>query len=101
MSDPHRPRYHSIMTRAIRAHFDGKVFVPDESADLPVGQQVTVIVTQPAVPPPKPADPNYPLRNLVEWVETLPVDPNSPGDAAAQHDHYLYGTPKRDNPQFR
>ena len=35
------------------------------------------------------------LRNLADWAETLPADPDSPGDAAAQHDHYLYGQPKR------
>ena len=39
-----------------------------------------------------------PLMRLVEAVEGLPPDPNSPGDAAEQHDHYLYGTPKRKNP---
>ena len=36
----------------IRAHFDGKAFVPDEPVDVPVNQQVTIIVIQP--PPERP-----------------------------------------------
>ncbi len=28
----------------IRAHFDGKVFVPDEPVDLPVGETVEIPV---------------------------------------------------------
>ena len=30
------------MTIRVRAHFDGRVFVPDERVDLPVNQIVTV-----------------------------------------------------------
>jgi hypothetical protein len=30
----------------IRAHFDGKVIVPDESVDLPVGQQLEIEVSR-------------------------------------------------------
>lgn len=97
------------MSRAIKIHFDGKVFVPDEPVDLPVGRQLTVEV--PDVEPPReaetPADlaghaadakKRGTLADLVELVESFPIDPNSPGDAAAQHDHYLYGTSKRTNP---
>jgi hypothetical protein len=88
------------MTRTIKAHFDGKVFVPDEPVDLPAGKtaEVTVQVAPPTIPPPAPPDEEYPLRSLVEWASKLPPLPDSPGDAAAQHDHYLYGTPKRGNP---
>jgi hypothetical protein len=80
------------MSRTIKAHFDGKVFVPDEPVDVPAGESVTLEVHQ--VPPAQRGT----LADIAEWAETLPIDPNSPGDAAAQHDHYLYGTPKRDNP---
>jgi hypothetical protein len=81
------------MTRTIKAHFDGKVFVPDEPVDVPAGESVTLEIRQEA-----PQEQRGTLADIAEWVETLPIDPNSPGDAAAQHDHYLYGTPKRDNP---
>ncbi len=88
------------MTRTIKAHFDGKVFVPDEPVDLPAGEsaQVTVSITQPTVPSPEPPDHDFPLRSLADWASKLPPLPDSPGAAAAQHDHYLYGTPKRDHP---
>jgi hypothetical protein len=72
------------MSHSISAHFDGKFIVPDEPVDLPVGQ---------------------PLRVLVEVVETKPrfaelLDfasdlPDAAADLSVQHDHYLYGAPKR------
>jgi hypothetical protein len=88
------------MTRTIKVHFDGQVFVPDEPVDLPKGEsaEVTVSVNGAEVPSPNPPDEEHPLRSLVEWASALPPLPDSPGDAAAQHDHYLYGSPKRDNP---
>lgn len=36
------------MTRTIRAHFDGRVIVPDEPLDLPVNEPLQVQVTAPA-----------------------------------------------------
>jgi hypothetical protein len=32
---------------------------------------------------------------LVKLLEELPDNPDAPTDGAAQHDHYLYGLPKR------
>jgi hypothetical protein len=76
---------------AIKAHFDGKVLVLDEPVDLPVNQPLEVY-----------ARPFFekrpPLMELADALSQLPPDPNSPTDGAAQHDHYLYGTPKRDQP---
>mgnify|MGYP000998889646 CR=1 FL=1 len=31
------------MVLRIRAHYDGKTFVPDEPVDLPVGEQVEIV----------------------------------------------------------
>ena len=43
------------MTHSFRAHFDGKVLIPDEPVEIPVGQpvqvQLTPATTQPAVSP--------------------------------------------------
>ena len=87
------------MTRSIRAHFDGKVLVLDEPADLPTGTPLEIEVRLRSDPQaPRQQSERGILADLADWAETLPIDPNSPGDAAAQHDHYLYGTPKRDNP---
>lgn len=36
-----------------------------------------------------------PLMDLVDVAESAPDDPEWPTDGAAEHDHYLYGTAKR------
>jgi len=36
-----------------------------------------------------------PLMDLVRVAEGFPDDPDWPTDGAVEHDHYLYGTPKR------
>ena len=76
---------------AIKAHFDGKVLVLDEPVDLPVNQPLEVYA--------RPFLEKRPLlMELADALSQLPPDPNSPTDGPAQHDHYLYGTPKRDQP---
>lgn len=62
---------------------------------MPVGKEVRVVAVddeRPASPRPMTA-----LQRLAAKLAQYPVDANSPTDAAAQHDHYLYGTPKRDD----
>jgi hypothetical protein len=72
----------------VTAHFDGRVFVPDGPVDLPVGHRVRVTSD--------PADRLAPpLADLVAALERLPANPDWPADGAAEHDHHLYGTPKR------
>lgn len=75
----------------IRAHFDGQVLVPEEPIDLPQGRVFRLVLEEEEKP-------LAGLAALAEWAEGLPSDPESPRDGAAQHDHYLYGTPKRENP---
>ena len=76
---------------SIKAHFDGRVLVPDEPVELPIGCPLEVQIT-PLAPPPSP---KTPLAKLAELMGKFPVSPDLPTDAAAQHDHYLYGVPKR------
>lgn len=73
------------MTQMITAHFDGKVLVPDEAVELPVGQplRLHIELTSSATPC---------FADLLELEADLP---DAPPDLAAQHDHYLYGSPKR------
>jgi len=75
----------------LRVHFDGKVLVPDEPVDLPVNCALEAQV--------KPVESDRleerPLMKLVKLLEELPDNPDWPSDGAAQHDHYLYGLPKR------
>jgi hypothetical protein len=73
----------------VKARFDGRVFVPEGPVDLPVGQVLEIVVDRPAAP----AAP--PLTALLDELRSLPENPDWPADGAAQHDHYLYGTPKQ------
>jgi len=74
----------------LKAHFDGKVLVPDEPVNLPVNCALEVHVQ-----PVQEAVAEKPLLKLLSELEELPDNPDWPADGAAQHDHYLYGLPKR------
>lgn len=43
----------------------------------------------------QPAGSVRPLAKLAGAVAEFPSDPQTPTDAAAQHDHYLYGAPRK------
>ena len=75
---------------SIRAHFDGKVFVPDEPVGLPPNAPVRLVLVAES-------DGDRPLLELARAAQRFPDDPNWPRDGAAEHDHYLYGTPKQDS----
>ena len=66
-----------------RGHIKNGVAVLDNDAKLPEG--CTVLV-QPEEEPASLADV---LRDLIGQVKGLPAD------GSVQHDHYIYGTPKR------
>jgi hypothetical protein len=72
----------------LRATFDGRAFVPEGPVDLPAGCTVEISLV-PLTSPEKP------LAALAEIASLFPDNPDSPADLAAQHDHYLYGLPKR------
>jgi hypothetical protein len=74
----------------LKAHFDGKVLVPDEPVDLPVGCALEVRVAKLSRAPAKGGS----LHRLLELAKRFPVT-DGPLDGAEQHDHYLYDTPKR------
>ncbi len=74
----------------LKVHFDGKVLVPDEPIDLPLNCALEVQVKPLEMAPAT----DKPLLKLVELARKFPVT-NAPADGAAQHDHYLYGLPKR------
>ena len=73
------------MTKIINAHFDGRVIVPDEPVQLPIGQPLRIHLEVPQAEPGRFAD-------LLQFAAELP---DAPTDLAAQHDHYLYGTPRK------
>ena len=75
----------------LKAHFDGKVLIPDEPVNLPVNCALKIAV-EPAEKPQSQS--NGSLKSLVDLAKHFPIQ-DGPPDGAAQHDHYLYGLPKR------
>lgn len=73
------------MTQTITAHFDGKVIVPNEPVQFPAGQALRVYLEAAEAPS---------LR-FAEFLRFAADLPEAPTDLAAQHDHYLYGSPMR------
>ncbi len=103
------------MKITIPATFDGKVFVPDTPVTaVPAGTALQLTVES-HVPGKRPLPPLTPEtralwiaelekehppepgeESLGDLAERIAVDvPDWPADGAAEHDHYLYGTPKR------
>jgi hypothetical protein len=73
------------MTQTITAYYDGKVIIPDEPVQLPIGQLLRVQL-----------EVSGPLESRFADLLELGADlPDAPADLSAQHDHYLYGSPKR------
>jgi len=75
--------------KTLKAHFDGKVLVPDEPEDLPVNRPLELSVASPGESSHAPAA----LDALTALARSIPARPSDRTDLAAQHDHYLYGTP--------
>lgn len=72
-----------------RGHVRNGQITLDEPAPLPEGAEVQVEIRDHGEPAPTIWDK---LRKLAGTVEGLP------SDMAENHDHYLYGTPKRRRP---
>ncbi|MGB7158688.1 MAG: hypothetical protein WBD40_11515 [Tepidisphaeraceae bacterium] len=79
---------------AIKGHFDGKVFVPDEPVDLPRNRPLVLHVEMPP-------EPQAPAKGQGLWDVLKPHvgSVTMPADWSLEHDHYLYGTPKRNQPE--
>jgi hypothetical protein len=78
----------------LHVKFDGKTLVPQEAVDLPIGADLEIEIR----PRAEHGASKPPLQELMELADQFPANPDAPADGAAQHDHYLYGTPKRENP---
>ena len=82
------------MTATISAIYDGAVFVPDEPVDLPLQAKCLLVVQSEEKPPAIEQRELVDHQWLLDQIDKLPPA-GLPEDAAAQHDHYLYGLPKR------
>ena len=92
----------------VKAKFDGRVFVPEEPVDLPVGYELEIAIdallagngTTPTESAALPVEngankQKTALQELAEAASKFPPSPDLPRDYAAQIDHYLHGLPKR------
>lgn len=79
------------MTRSVAVIYDGNVFRPVEPVDLPPNTRGRVTIDDQEGQEPPSAAPPRSVRRILERARALDL----PADLAAQHDHYLYGTPKR------
>ena len=76
---------------AINAHYDGRVIIPDEPVNLPPNQALIVRIET------KDVDHSPARESALAWLAANASDGTDvPSDLAHQHDHYLYGVPKRD-----
>jgi hypothetical protein len=74
------------------AHFDGKVIVPEQAVELPRGRSFVVHVE---ISGDADAAAKESPQSALQWLAENAVEDELPVDLSAQHDHYLYGTPKR------
>jgi hypothetical protein len=77
--------------KTFKVHYDGHVFVPDEPVDLPLNSPLELSVVSVDKPSGLPAA----LDKLAALAQKRPARASNQTDLAAQHDHYLYGSPKR------
>ena len=75
------------MEKTIEAVFDGKVFHPEGQVDLEPNKPYVLLVTEKK----KASGPSNAWGILGKLTGTV----DAPEDWAEEHDHYLYGSPKR------
>ena len=72
----------------VNAHFDGRAIIPDEPLDLRPNQALIVQIE---------LIEGGTEESALAWIAANAVDSDAlPADLADQHDHYLYGRPKKD-----
>jgi hypothetical protein len=76
----------------VNAHFDGKVIVPDEPLNLAPNQALIVQIEAVG------GAGGVTNESALEWlVANASETDDLPTDLAEQHDHYLYGLPRKDS----
>jgi hypothetical protein len=78
------------MKQTLRAAFDGEALRPLEATELETNGVYRITIGE-RLPP----DEAVPAGGVLARIAALAQDLDLPEDFAAQHDHYLYGTPKR------
>jgi predicted DNA-binding antitoxin AbrB/MazE fold protein len=78
----------------IQAIYENGVFRPTEPVQLPESCQVELVLCERCTDGTA-STAGASLANLAAIATEHPNNPNAPSDLASQHDHYLYGAPKR------
>lgn len=77
------------MNKTLVATFDGQVLWPETPLDLELNRRYVVLIE------PAPPTDNEEEGDAWDLLEALAGTIDAPSDWAAEHDHYLYGMPKR------
>ena len=89
-------KYKAIAMKTIHAVYENGLFRPRTPVELPENCEVEITIHNTSAEPPIKGEPSErPLSQLAEIARLTPDNPDLPSDLAAQHDHYLYGTPKQ------
>ena len=77
------------MNKTVTVTFDGTVLHPDSPLNLQPNKRYRIqIISEEQLP-------NTSKENAWDILESLAGTVEAPEDWSIQHDHYLYGTPKR------
>jgi len=68
--------------------FDGSVLTPDQPLQLEQNKRYLIMIVPEQITT---------AKNAWELLESLTGTVEAPEDWSAEHDHYFYGTPKRNN----
>jgi hypothetical protein len=78
--------WRDTVSKRLRVIFDGEVLRPEEPVDLEPSAHYVVTIERPET---------FGDQTLWEVLSNLTGSVEGPKDWAEQHDHYLYGIPKR------
>jgi len=77
-----------MVTKAIRTTYDGHSFHVTEPIDIATNSECLIYIEQ--VEPQKTPD-------AIDYLFSIAGTAHGPPDQSLEHDHYLYGTPKKVN----
>ena len=75
------------MSKTLTAVFDGDVLRPDSSLDLKPNTRYVITIES--------VEQSVASGDAWDVLEAMTGTVEAPGDWSSEHDHYLYGTPKR------
>ena len=75
------------MNKTLTVVFDGQVLQPESPVELIPGERYRVTI--------EPVDVEGQSHDAWDVLEMVAGTVEAPADWAVQHDHYLYGTPRR------